>query len=60
MISWPGYGILFFWQLGVLQYLTEHFDCTKIPMLGSSAGGQNEQSLPTHGQLGVMHASQII
>jgi hypothetical protein len=47
LIIWPGYGILFFWQLGVLQYLTEHFDCTKIPMLGSSAGGQNEQSLPT-------------
>ncbi|WIA35310.1 hypothetical protein OEZ86_003765 [Tetradesmus obliquus] len=38
IISWPGYGIMFFWQLGVLQYLQETYDLTQCAMVGSSAG----------------------
>lgn len=37
-ISWAGSGLYFFWQLGALKYLAEHFDLTKVPMAGASGG----------------------
>eukprot|EP00798_Chlamydomonas_sp_ICE-L_P028951 gene28950-32144_t len=37
-ISWPGCGILVFWQLGVLKRLSETLDTQKLSMLGSSSG----------------------
>jgi predicted acylesterase/phospholipase RssA len=33
-----GYGIMFFWQLGVLQYLEQMYDLSEVTMVGSSAG----------------------
>ncbi|KAF6253994.1 hypothetical protein COO60DRAFT_1703556 [Scenedesmus sp. NREL 46B-D3] len=38
IISWPGYGIMFFWQLGILQHLQETYDLAQCAMVGSSAG----------------------
>lgn len=37
-LSWPGCGVLMFWQLGVLKALSRHLDVSRIPMLGSSSG----------------------
>ncbi|GLC47037.1 hypothetical protein PLESTB_001438000 [Pleodorina starrii] len=37
-ISWPGCGIMVFWQLGVLKGLSRHVDTSLVPMLGSSSG----------------------
>lgn len=34
----PGAGIFFFWQLGALDYLAEHYNLDQIPMVGASAG----------------------
>ncbi|KAG1678201.1 hypothetical protein FOA52_016138 [Chlamydomonas sp. UWO 241] len=36
--SWAGSGLYFFWQLGAMQYLSEHYDLTKLPMVGASGG----------------------
>mmetsp|Transcript_2183 Transcript_2183/g.3583 ORF Transcript_2183/g.3583 Transcript_2183/m.3583 type:complete len:282 (-) Transcript_2183:728-1573(-) len=38
LISWPGAGVLVYWQLGVLQGLQEKFNLSEVPMLGSSSG----------------------
>lgn len=38
VISWPGAGVLVFWQLGVLKGLSESHDLSNVPMLGSSSG----------------------
>lgn len=37
-LSWAGSGIYFWWQLGAVQYLMQHFDLTKVPMVGASGG----------------------
>ncbi len=37
-LGWAGAGIYFFWQLGAMKYLSEHYDLTKIKMAGASAG----------------------
>ncbi len=37
-LGWAGAGIYFFWQLGAMKYLSDHYDLTKIPMAGASAG----------------------
>jgi hypothetical protein len=38
LLAPAGYGILFFWQLGVMQYLEQTYDLSKCTMVGSSAG----------------------
>lgn len=38
VISWPGAGVLVFWQLGVIKGLSERYDLRNVPMLGSSSG----------------------
>ncbi|GFR41882.1 hypothetical protein Agub_g2390 [Astrephomene gubernaculifera] len=37
-ISWPGCGVMVFWQLGVLKGLAKHLETSRVPMLGSSSG----------------------
>ena len=37
-MSFSGGGIYFFWQLGAVKYLREHYDLTKVPMAGASSG----------------------
>lgn len=37
-VSLPGWGILFFHQLGVVRYLSERFDMSQVRWRGSSAG----------------------
>ena len=34
----PGGGIMLFWQLGMISYLDEHFDLSRVTMTGASAG----------------------
>ncbi|KAF8072772.1 atgl-1 [Scenedesmus sp. PABB004] len=38
-LSWAGSGIYFWWQLGAVQYLAQHFALSKVPMVGASGGG---------------------
>ncbi|KAK9804463.1 hypothetical protein WJX73_004309 [Symbiochloris irregularis] len=38
VLSGGGGGIFFFWQLGIIKYLEEHFDLTKVEARGASAG----------------------
>lgn len=38
LLSFPGYGILFFHQLGILKYLENQFDLSACSFVGSSAG----------------------
>eukprot|EP00878_Enallax_costatus_P008734 GHUV01009129.1.p2 GENE.GHUV01009129.1~~GHUV01009129.1.p2 ORF type:complete len:187 (+),score=52.14 GHUV01009129.1:266-826(+) len=38
-VSWAGSGIYFWWQLGAVQYLLNHFALDKVPMVGASGGG---------------------
>lgn len=38
-LSWAGSGIYFWWQLGAVQYLMQHFQLSKVPMVGASGGG---------------------
>jgi hypothetical protein len=38
VVAAAGYGIMFFWQLGVLQYLEQNFDLSRCAFVGSSAG----------------------
>jgi hypothetical protein len=37
-LGWAGAGIFFFWQLGAVKYLAEHYDLSKVSMAGASAG----------------------
>lgn len=38
ILSGGGGGIFFFWQLGVVKYLQEHYDLSRVDMVGASAG----------------------
>lgn len=38
IISLSGGGVFFFWQLGVLNYLQQHFDLAPAQFIGASAG----------------------
>ncbi|GBF90772.1 hypothetical protein Rsub_03073 [Raphidocelis subcapitata] len=38
LLSWPGAGVLVFWQLGALHELQRTHDLSGVPMLGSSSG----------------------
>ncbi|KAG2432675.1 hypothetical protein HYH02_006660 [Chlamydomonas schloesseri] len=59
-LSWPGLGVLFFWQLGVLEYLQTHFSdaasaalpaaaASTSPGGGGGGGGGVECSSHPHG-----------
>lgn len=37
-VSFSGGGIYFFWQLGAVKYLREHYQITRVPMAGASSG----------------------
>eukprot|EP00879_Flechtneria_rotunda_P004485 GHRR01004739.1.p1 GENE.GHRR01004739.1~~GHRR01004739.1.p1 ORF type:complete len:311 (+),score=93.02 GHRR01004739.1:181-1113(+) len=37
-LSWAGSGVYFWWQLGAVQYLMQHFQLSKVPMVGASGG----------------------
>lgn len=39
ILSIAGGGRYFFWYLGVMKYLLEYFDLTKVTLIGASAGG---------------------
>ncbi|GFH20689.1 uncharacterized protein HaLaN_17851 [Haematococcus lacustris] len=38
LLSWPGAGVLVFWQIGVMKGLAARYDLSRLPMLGSSSG----------------------
>lgn len=38
LLASPGAGIFFFWQLGAMHYLEEHYDLQGIRLCGASAG----------------------
>ncbi|KAG2426615.1 hypothetical protein HXX76_012930 [Chlamydomonas incerta] len=52
VLSWPGLGVLFFWQLGVLEYLQTHFSDT-----GSSGSHQPQPHQPQPPPLAVVGSS---
>lgn len=37
-LSWAGAGLFFFWQLGAVKFLLEHFDLRRVPFVGASGG----------------------
>lgn len=37
-VSFAGGGLYFFWQLGAVKFLREHYDITNVPMAGASSG----------------------
>jgi hypothetical protein len=39
ILSIAGGGRYFFWYLGVMKYLLEYFDLSKVTLIGASAGG---------------------
>lgn len=39
ILSIAGGGRYFFWYLGVMKYLLDYFDLTKVTLIGASAGG---------------------
>lgn len=39
LVSCAGGGIFFFWETGVMKYLMEQFDLSKVQLRGASAGG---------------------